>query len=184
MLHTQGRGTSRRGLAVVAAALAVAIVGTGTWAFITDEAEVDLVHDAVAEHADQATLNALPASERFTETFELGDELFATAFNTLDGVGANVGVGQRFTRVPRADLDGAGQWKRHTPARVTGPNAAGCFECHESPLEDGAGTPAQNVHRDPFRTGVVGQFVQRNTPHVFAMGKKLGRQNYRPRRQG
>lgn len=171
MLHTlRGPRTSRRGLTLFTAVLALTVVGTGTWAFITDEAEVDLVHDPVAAHADQAELNGLPASERFTEAFELGDELFATAFNALDGAGANVGAGQRFTRVPRADLDGAGQWKKHTPARVTGPNAAGCFECHESPFEDGAGTPAQNVHRDPFRTGVIGQFVQRNTPHVFAMG--------------
>ena len=54
--------------------------------------------------------------------------------------------------------------------RVTGPNAGGCFECHEQPFEDGAGTAALNVHRDPFRTGLIGQFVERNTPHVFAPG--------------
>ena len=32
------------------------------------------------------------------------------------------------------------------------------------------GTAAGNVHRDPFRTGNIAQFVQRNTPHVFAPG--------------
>jgi hypothetical protein len=53
---------------------------------------------------------------------------------------------------------------------VTGPNAGGCFECHEQPFEDGSGTAALNVHRDPFRTGLVGQFIERNTPHVFASG--------------
>jgi hypothetical protein len=104
------------------------------------------------------------------EAFELGDELFGTQFNALDGGGANVGRGQRYTRVPRADLRGTGEWFRHTPARVTGPNAGGCFECHEQPFEDGAGTAALNVHRDPFRTGILGQFVERNTPHVFAPG--------------
>ena len=30
--------------------------------------------------------------------------------------------------------------------------------------------PALNVHRDPFRTGIIGQFIERNTPHVFAPG--------------
>ncbi len=47
---------------------------------------------------------------RSTEAFELGDELFGTQFNALDGSGANVGRGQRFTRVPRADLKGPTEW--------------------------------------------------------------------------
>jgi hypothetical protein len=149
---------------------AVILVSATAWAIVTDFANVDNVHDAVAEHVEQAELNALPASEEFLEAFEIGDELFATAFNALDGGGANVGRGQRYTRFPRADLRAAGEWRTHTPDRVTGPNAAGCFECHEQPFEDGSGTVAQNVHRDPFRTGNMGQFIQRNTPHVFAPG--------------
>jgi Di-haem oxidoreductase, putative peroxidase len=104
------------------------------------------------------------------EAFELGDELFGTQFNALDGSGGNVGRGQRFSRVPRADLKGDGEWFNHTPPRVTGPNAQGCFECHESPFEDGSGTAALNVHRDSFRTGRLHEFVERNTPHVFASG--------------
>jgi hypothetical protein len=157
---------------VVRFALAAAIVllGASAWAIVTDLTNVDNVHDPAAVHADQAELNGLPASERFTEAFELGDELFATAFNALDGGGANVGRGQRYTRIPRADLRGASEWFNHTPTRVTGPNAGGCFECHEAPFEDGAGTAALNVHRDPFRTGNIGQFIERNTPHVFAPG--------------
>ena len=156
---------------VIAAIVVVAAAGTGVWAIVTDLTNVRLVHAPVAVHADQNALNAIPDDhERFLEAFELGDELFATPFNAIDGGGANVGLGQRFTRVPRADLNGANEWRSHTPARVTGPNASGCFECHDTPFEDGAGTPAGNVHRDPFRTGLVGQFVQRNTPHVFAPG--------------
>lgn len=158
-------------------ARAVAIAGGGlllasslTWAIVTDLGPVAAVHSPQAVHADQFALNALPDHEDFEEAFELGDELFGTAFNALDGVGANVGRGQRFTRVPRADLNGPGEWRMHTPIRVTGPNASGCFECHEQPFEDGAGAASSNVHRDAFRTGVVGQFVQRNTPHVFAPG--------------
>jgi hypothetical protein len=151
-------------------AAAVLFTSVTSWAIVTDFTNVANVHDPVAVHADQHDLNALPADQEFVEAFELGDELFATAFNALDGGGANVGRGQRYTRIPRADLRAAGEWFNHKPFRVTGPNAAGCFECHETPFEDGAGTPALNVHRDPFRTGTISQFVQRNTPHVFAPG--------------
>ncbi len=141
------------------------------WAIVTDFGNVANVHRPVAVHADQDDLNGEPdLNARFTEAFELGDELFATAFNALDGGGANVGRGQRYTRVPRADLRGRGEWFNHVPTRVTGPNAGGCFECHEQPFEDGAGTAALNVHRDPFRTGLIGQFIERNTPHIFATG--------------
>lgn len=156
-------------------ALSVSLLVSGTvyW-IITSLGEVRLVHAPMAEHASQTELRDLVANGQraaaFAEAFELGDELFATQFNALDGSGANVGRGQRFTRVPRADLKGAGEWFNHQPARVTGPNAQGCFECHESPFEDGSGTAALNVHRDPFRTGNVSQFVERNTPHVFAPG--------------
>jgi di-heme oxidoreductase (putative peroxidase) len=146
------------------------LVSVSAWAIVTDMTNVDNVHDPAAEHIDQAELNALPAGAKFAEAFEVGDELFATAFNALDGGGANVGRGQRYTRIPRADLRGSGEWFTHAPARVTGPNAGGCFECHEAPFEDGAGTAALNVHRDPFRTGNIGQFIERNTPHVFAPG--------------
>src|SRR5262245_4170365 len=151
-------------------AAAVILVSVSAWAIVTDLGNVANVHDAAAEHVLQTDLNALPASEEFLEAFEVGDELFATPFNAIDGGGANVGNGQRYTRVPRADLGGAGQWRSHTPDRVTGPNAGGCFECHEQPFEDGAGTAALNVHRDPFRSGNIGQFIERNTPHVFAPG--------------
>ena len=141
------------------------------WAIVTDFGSVGNVHRPVAVHADQDDLNGEPdLNARFLEAFELGDELFGSAFNALDGGGANVGRGQRYTRVPRADLHGRGEWFNHAPIRVTGPNAGGCFECHEQPFEDGAGTAALNVHRDPFRTGLIGQFVERNTPHVFAPG--------------
>ncbi len=154
--------------AVVVAA--VLFVSTTAWAIVTDFANVANVHSPEGEHILQTQLNALPVSEEFLTAFEVGDELFGTQFNALDGGGANVGRGQRYTTVPRADLKGNGEWFTHTPARVTGPNAGGCFECHEQPFEDGAGTAALNVHRDPFRTGLIGQFIQRNTPHVFAPG--------------
>ena len=148
--------------------------GAGVWAIVTDLTDVRLVHSPTAVHASQGELLALVQSgqtdEAFEEAFELGDELFGTTFNALDGVGGNVGRGQRFTRVPRADLKGAGEWFQHKPFRVTGPNSNACASCHIRPFEDGAGDPGANVHRDTFRTGQVSQFVQRNTPHVFAPG--------------
>lgn len=127
---------------------------------------VNEVHDpALPEHANQFDVRA----EDFEEVFEIGDEFFDTTFNALDGVGANVGNGQRFTRIPRADLRGAGQWFNHLPARATGPNASACTECHVEP-GDGSGPAAANVHRDPRRGGVLSQFIERNTPHLFGMG--------------
>jgi hypothetical protein len=169
-----GRRIARRSLWTLLGLSLLAAGGAGVQALVTNSPTVRAVHQPVAVHVDQQHLKDLVAAgrrrEAFEEAFELGDELFGAAFNSLDGSGANVGQGQRYTRVPRADLRGAGEWLQHTPPRVTGPNAAGCFECHEQPFEDGAGTTAQNVHRDAFRTGIVGQFVQRNTPHVFAPG--------------
>jgi hypothetical protein len=164
----------KRRIVITMLAGLVAMASATVWAIVTSLSEVELVHDAVAVHVSQTELRQLVAAgqdhDAFEEAFELGDELFATQFNALDGGGANVGRGQRFTRVPRSDLKGSGEWFRHEPERVTGPNAQGCFECHETPFEDGAGTAALNVHRDPFRTGIVSQFVERNTPHVFAPG--------------
>jgi hypothetical protein len=164
------RPLGRRLLRPLLLCTGVLLASISAWAIVTDLTNVANVHRPVAEHVEQAELNALPVSERFIEAFEIGDELFGAAFNAIDGGGANVGRGQRYTRVPRADLRGRGEWFNHTPIRVTGPNAGGCFECHEQPFEDGAGTAALNVHRDPFRTGLIGQFVERNTPHVFAPG--------------
>ena len=109
-------------------------------------------------------------AERFEAAFDCGDELFETVFNSLDGVGAFVGNGQRFSRIPRADLSGPGEWGSHTPERATGPNAQACNHCHGLPFDDGAGFASANVHRDPLHTGVLAQFIQRNTPHVFAPG--------------
>ena len=150
------------------------LFGLGIWAITTDLTLVGILHTPQAEHLDQQELNDLVAAGEteaaFDEAFEHGDELFETTFNALDGVGANVGNGQRFTRIPRADLANTGQWATHFPARVTGPNAESCNGCHNTPSDDGAGPAAANVHRDPQHTGVLRRFIERNTPHTFATG--------------
>jgi hypothetical protein len=126
------------------------------------------------EHLDQKALIELV--ERgldhmaFELAFEHGDEMFETVFAAPDGVGANVGNGTLFTRVPRADLAGPGQWATHQPARVTGPNAAACNGCHNKPANDGAGGIEANVVRDPLKTGNVTDYIERNTPHLFGAG--------------
>jgi hypothetical protein len=133
--------------------------------------EVEPFHEAQAEHCEQIEmLGIADPDERFEEAFECGDDLFETQFNMLDGVGANVGDNLRFTRVPRADLNGSGEWGLHTPERATGPNAEACTVCHMAPFEDGAGAAGLNVVRDPLHTASPASFIQRNTPHVFGAG--------------
>ncbi len=106
----------------------------------------------------------------FVDAFELGDELFENKFSAEDGVGANVGEGQRFTRVPRADLKGEGEWYNHMPPRTTGPNGRACDECHNQPFSDGAGSAALAVHRSPLREESPGAFIRRDAPHLFGLG--------------
>lgn len=156
-------------------ALAVTLLfGSGVFAIVVTQSDIGTVAFPAAEHVDQNELRQLVASGRKAEAFEAafegGDELFEVAFNALDGVGANVGQGQRFTSVPRADLRGPGEWMNHHPTRFTGPNASSCVSCHSKPFDDGAGDPSTAVHRDPLRTGNLGQFIQRDTPPLFGMG--------------
>ena len=94
-------------------------------AIITDMALLESMHAAVGEHLDQAELMALVQSGQndaaFDEAFEHGDELFETEFNALDGVGANVGDGERSRACPRGST---GPAVGHvTAVRATGPNA-------------------------------------------------------------
>ena len=154
---------------------AVILGGAGSaFAIATSFGLVADLHDPQAVHFDQSNALDLVRSgageAAFEGAFEEGDELFETTFNALDGVGANVGDGTRFTRVPRADLDGVGEWADHFPPRATGPNGQACNQCHLQPFDDGAGTAALDVHRDPFQSGDLGSMIRRNTPHIFGAG--------------
>jgi hypothetical protein len=166
----------RRPTVLAAATAVVAATGVTAWAIVT-QSELQIVatlHAPVHVKTFQDDLNDLVRAGRnadaFTLAFESGDTMFGSTFNALDGSGVNVGNGERYSHVPRADLKGPTQWFTHTPPRVTGPNAAGCFECHNVPFEDAAGLPSGNVHRDPFRSASLGGFIQRNTPHLFGAG--------------
>ncbi|MBI5364550.1 MAG: hypothetical protein HZA53_15340 [Planctomycetes bacterium] len=165
------RRTARRPLLVAGI---LGVTTAAAWAIVTDLTVVAQLHSPAAEHADQFEFLGLvqggQADAAFDAAFEDGDELFETNFNALDGGGAKVGKGQRYTRVPRADLAGTREWKNHFPARATGPNAASCTSCHNLPMDDGAGDASTNVHRDPTHSANLGQMIQRNTPHTFALG--------------
>lgn len=120
----------------------------------------------VSQFAARAALQADPL-DGMIELFEAGDRLFAIRFNEADGVGGNVDGNQRFTRVPRADRTGGGQWATHTPSRATGPNEVTCEGCHIQPFSDGAGSVVANAIRDPLHSASLTKMIQRNTPHLF-----------------
>lgn len=157
--------------------VAVSALGLGSltaWAIITQLDLVKKLHTATLVHVGQSDFTNLVKSgqgdQAFDQAFEHGDILFETKFNAIDGGGANVGQGLRFTRVPRADLTGAGQWANHTPRRETGPNAQACNSCHRQPADDGSGTPADMAVRDPQHAGTLRAMITRDTPHLFGLG--------------
>jgi hypothetical protein len=173
MEYLDSRRCARRARAIGAAfGLALSMSPAAASSITTDPGgleDVSAIHGGLIVHCDEVV-----AELDFLETFECGDVLFDTEFNAVDGVGANVGDGGRFTRVPRADLTGPGEWATHVPTRATGPNAAACTGCHRGAeiggAGDGSGPAEVNVIRDPFATASPGQFIQRNTPHLFGPG--------------
>ncbi len=171
-LVTFGRPfSSRRLLLALVALIATSIAG---WSIVTNLTLVATLHQPAGHHLDQADLLMLVQNGRFGEAFEMavaaGDKLFETDFNALDGGGANVGAGQRYTRIPRADLAGPTEWAHHSPSRATGPNASACIGCHNKPVQDGAGGVEADVHRDPLHSGNLATMIHRNTPHMFGLG--------------
>jgi hypothetical protein len=153
----------------LAATFLVATLPWPTRAITTDPTslQTDALVDTPGqiEHCDDEV-----ADRDFLAAFDCGDELFGTAFNAVDGVGAHVGDGGRFTRTPRSDQRGPGAWASHIPTRATGPNSGSCTTCHNQPVEDGAGENFANNVRDPMRTNDPGRFIQRNPPHIFGIG--------------
>ncbi|MFS8068045.1 MAG: hypothetical protein ACMG6S_16950, partial [Byssovorax sp.] len=158
----------------VGAVAGVLLAASGAYAIITGSALVKTLHPTTVAHVVQGALyltnKAGDHQLSYSVSFQEGDELFEATFTSVDGVGANVGKGERFTHVPRADLTGATEWANHKPSRATGPNAQSCASCHLLPTQDGAGSAANNVHRDPTHSGVLGKFIQRNTTALFGLG--------------
>ncbi len=112
------------------------------------------------EHLEQSRVTS--GEIRFQELFTIGDALFETRFNALDGVGAlelpdGTPLPGRFSRVP----PGGG--------RFTGPNGQACSACHNTPFGTSAGDASSNVAQDPARAGVP-PFNLRNTTSLFGTG--------------
>ena len=84
-------GGSRRRVVVRALWVVTALVTSfGAYALHQNLPLIGALHEAQAEHIDQAELYNLVAAgeheEAFEEAFEVGDELFETQFNALDVV--------------------------------------------------------------------------------------------------
>lgn len=126
--------------------------------------------DPLSQYQLVQRLNEEGAKAAFNFAFEAGDELSEFQFDASRGVGANIGEGRRFTRIPRADLQGPGEWATHFPTREGGANATSCIACHNVPIANGAGDIAQNVVLDPAHSGDPKRFLERNTPPIVALG--------------
>src|SRR5438552_9885045 len=149
--------------------------GVGAWAVVTEVSLVERLHDGALEHTDQAALRAMRNRDAYQDAFTHGDAIFSDLFNAVDGAGANVGNGARFTRFPRPDMvgkdaEGRAMWASHIPKRITGPDTNSCNSCHALPAGDGAADTGSNVIRDPGRTGNPALWISRNAPHVFGLG--------------
>jgi hypothetical protein len=131
---------------------------------------IDGAEEPVAEHCEQSEINAITnPNERFLFAFKCGQGLFSARFNALDGGGANVGDGNLFTGVPRADLAGPGEWANHIPTRRNGPDGEACVLCHAEPTT-GSGANALNIVLDVTNSADLGLFFTRNTTSLLGGG--------------
>ncbi len=124
----------------------------------------------VDQHELSQMMQSEGAAKAFLWAFDAGDELTEFSFDAARGVGANIGEGRRFTRVPRADLADPSEWASHFPKREGGANATSFIACHNAPIANGAGDVAVNVLVDPAHTGDPTIYLERNTLPLFALG--------------
>ncbi|MGH9767576.1 MAG: di-heme oxidoredictase family protein [Blastocatellia bacterium] len=112
------------------------------------------------EHIDQADIES--GKIGFDDLLEIGEEIFAARWTTLDGQGR-----------PAATGAGAPTWRNplnNVPfIRTSGPDATSCADCHHQPFIGGAGGFVANVFvlaqtLDPVTDSVSAEFSnERNT---------------------
>src|SRR5439155_192587 len=102
--HTSG-GMVQSTLRLAVVAL-LAGSGVGAWAIVTEVSLVEKLHGGELEHTDETALRGMRNRDAYLDAFTHGDAIFSDLFNAVDGAGANIGNGARFSRFPRADLVG------------------------------------------------------------------------------
>ena len=124
-------------IAAAIASLAAAVVAPGDLPVVPLEER-----PALRGHVEQKDVAA--GSVPFQKLFAAGDDLFHTAYNGLDGVGAMRTAGG--APLPRFSVGPAGGGQ---PIAVT---AQACGECHNMPFPAGAGLAHTRVAERPDAT--------------------------------
>ena len=109
MRHTATSGRILGVLVALLGALALASAAAQEEKTPTEQELVARLHERSDEHVDQHDLTEWvrrKPNSAFQLAFRLGEELFEHEFKSIDGGGANVGGGLRYTRMPRPDLAG------------------------------------------------------------------------------
>jgi Di-haem oxidoreductase, putative peroxidase len=122
---------------------------------------------ALEEHKNQLDLEF--GRIKFDELLEIGEEIFAARWTTLDGQGrpAATGAGAPTKRNPLNNVPFI---------RTSGPDATACADCHHQPAIGGAGGFVANVFvlaqvLDPVNDSVSGEFSnERNTMGMNGSG--------------
>src|SRR5499426_959063 len=115
---------------------------------------------ALEEHVNQIDIES--GKIKFDDLLEIGEEIFAARWTSLDGQGrpAATGAGSPTKRNPLNNIPFI---------RTSGPDATSCADCHHQPVIGGAGGFVANVFvlaqvLDPVMDSVSAEFAnERNT---------------------
>lgn len=136
---------------------------------ILDLLTMGAIEENLGGHVSQSFLESLDAEEAFELAFDSGKALFEMEFRAIDGVGVNMGDGDRFSSIPRPDLNWPLGWGNIIPKRTTGPNSDSCISCHRFPLRDATGQTGRNTLKiDPQH--IQKRPLVRQAPHLFGLG--------------
>jgi hypothetical protein len=162
-----------RGAVVVAVLFAGAMSAWALTDLTTVKAVDGTVHRQHRRHISQGSLTqqvqAGDAAGAFDRAFEHGDTCSIPS-STRATAAAPTSAASSATRASRAPIRPPRRCGRPIRRRAPPAQRGACAECHSQGGDDGGGSAADNVHRDPLRNGQLGQFIQRNTPSLFGLG--------------